>query len=162
MAIEIERKFRVLNDDWRALAEAGRDFRQGYLGELSRVSVRVRVEGDLANLNIKSAEIGSSRLEFEYAIPLADAETLLALASGPLVEKRRHYVRVDGTLFEIDEFQGESRGLVIAEVELPHPDAPFPRPAWLGEEVTSDHRYYNVYLSRHPWRTWCGSAVGEP
>ncbi|HAZ60601.1 MAG TPA: hypothetical protein DCY89_03395 [Gammaproteobacteria bacterium] len=154
MAIEIERKFRVLNEDWRQLADAGTAFCQGYLGELTRVSVRVRIEGERANLNIKSVEIGSSRHEFEYPIPLADAETLLGLATGPLVEKRRYLVQVEGTLFEIDEFSGENAGLVIAEVELPHPDAPFPRPAWLGEEVTADHRYYNVYLSRHPWRSW--------
>jgi adenylate cyclase len=160
VAIEIERKFRVQNDQWRRAADAGTEFRQGYLGEITRVSVRVRVEGERANLNIKSAEIGSSRLEFEYPIPLADAETLLELASGPLVEKRRYLVHVEGTCFEIDEFRGDNLGLVLAEVELPHPDAPFPRPSWLGEEVTADPRFYNVYLSRHPWRSW-GQEPGE-
>jgi adenylate cyclase len=154
MAIEIERKFRVLNDDWRRLAEPGIAFRQGYLGDISRVSVRVRVEGERANINIKSADIGTSRQEFEYPIPMDDARALLALASGPLVEKVRHHVRIEGTLFEIDEFSGRNAGLVIAEVELLHAEAPFPRPAWLGEEVTHDRRYYNVYLASHPWCDW--------
>ncbi|MEO5813402.1 MAG: CYTH domain-containing protein [Rhodanobacter sp.] len=165
MATEIERKFLVRDASWRAAVEHSEPMRQGYLlgtrvgaaGEPARASVRVRIAGSKAWLNIKQAIPGIARAEFEYAIPLADAETMLATLCGTLVQKTRHHVRVDGTLFEIDEFAADNAGLIVAEVELPAIDAPFPKPAWLGLEVSALRRYYNVSLIEHPYRQW--SAV---
>jgi adenylate cyclase len=158
MALEIERKFLVLNEDWRDGANAGTDYCQGYLGEMSKVSIRVRIEGQSAKLNIKQAVIGISRLEFEYPIPVADARQLLDLAAGPLVEKRRYHVPVGSHVFEVDVYAGENTGLTIAEVELAHPDEPFARPVWLGAEVSHDPRYYNTSLARCPYRSWHSHA----
>lgn len=154
MAIEIERKFLVLNEGWRSAADAGAEYAQGYLGLPGRASVRVRLEASVGKLNIKEAVVGSRRLEFEYTIPEADARQLLGLASGGVVYKRRYHVAITGHVFEIDEFQGDNAGLVVAEIELPHEDADFPRPAWLGQEVTHDLRYYNSSLAEHPYCRW--------
>jgi len=112
------------------------------------------VAGEQAWLNIKSATPGIERAEFEYAIPLSDARTLLATLCDGVMEKVRHHVRVDGVLFEIDEFLGDNQGLIVAEVELPAVDAPFPRPSWLGREVSALVRYYNVQLIAHPYQQW--------
>jgi len=155
MPIEIERKFLVASDAWRnAVSRSGR-MMQGYLAgpPSSRCSVRVRI-GDEAFLNIKSLALGVARDEYEYAIPLADAERMLATLAGERVEKIRHHVDVDGHLFEVDEFLGENAGLVVAEIELAHADAAFPRPAWLGREVTPLARYYNLNLAVHPYSRW--------
>lgn len=153
MHLEIERKFLVCGNAWRTDVCGTIAMDQGYLGG-DRCSVRVRLEGDAAALNIKSREAGASRLEFEYPIPLSQAQLMLARISGPRVTKVRHHVRVDGMLFEIDEFSGENAGLVVAEVELDAVDATFPRPAWLGREVTDDVRFYNVRLAEAPFSTW--------
>ncbi len=160
MAIEIERKFLVRDDGWRTGADAGTRYRQGYLtgmpGESGlRSSVRVRIAGDRAELNIKSAELGIRRLEYQYEIPVADAEEMLdRLCIGHTVEKVRHHVRIGRHMWEIDVFGGDNAGLVVAEIELAREDEPFERPDWLGEEVSDDPRYYNVYLAAHPYRTW--------
>ncbi|HVT32341.1 MAG TPA: CYTH domain-containing protein, partial [Rhodanobacteraceae bacterium] len=129
---------------------------QGYLAgpPASRCSVRVRIGGHVAHLNIKSATSGIERDEYEYGIPLADAERMLGTLAGSLVEKIRHHVEVDGHLFEIDEFLGDSAGLVVAEIELDRADAAFPRPAWLGREVSHLARYYNLHLATHPYARW--------
>jgi adenylate cyclase len=157
IAIEIERKFLLASDDWRAQVSASEYLAQGYLGG-TRSSVRVRVGGARAWLNIKSMTLGSSRLEFEYEIPLADAEIMLReLAEGPVVSKTRHHAHVGAHLFEIDEFDGDNAGLVVAEVELGDADEVFERPPWLGREVTDDSRYYNVNLARSPFRSWGSS-----
>lgn len=153
MPVEIERKFRVRDGRWRRLATTHVPMRQGYLGG-ERCSIRVRREGDLANLNIKSRELGARRLEFEYAIPLDEAESLLSAFSGDVVAKTRHLVPHDGLVIEVDEFEGDNAGLVIAEVELPTIDHVFAPPDWLGEEVTDDPRYYNVALARTPFAAW--------
>lgn len=154
MAIEIERKFLLADERWRALVERSEYLAQGYLGG-SRSSVRVRIGGARAWLNIKSLSRGPSRLEFEYEIPRADAELMLEqLSDGPVVAKTRHYVRVQAHLFEIDEFDGANQGLIVAEVELDAEDEDFPRPDWLGPEVTDDARYYNINLVRHPFCRW--------
>jgi len=116
--------------------------------------VRARLAGDTAWLNIKAATPGIARAEFEYPIPVDDARALLASLCDGVLEKVRHHVRVDGVLFEIDEFHGDNEGLVVAEVELPAVDAPFPRPSWLGREVSALTRYYNVNLIAHPYRQW--------
>src|SRR5262245_57366366 len=125
MGIEIERKFLVTNDGWRRHAEKSVRIAQGYLNDMAamrdgtqKASVRVRIAGDEAFLNLKSRELGHTRQEFDYAIPIADAEALLALCVGGLIDKTRHYVRHAGFLWEVDEFAGENAGLVVAEIEL--------------------------------------------
>lgn len=161
MAVEIERKFLLANDDWRAGVEHSESMAQGYLvgaqalrDGSAKASVRARLVGDQAWLNIKAATRGISRTEFDYPIPLEDARTLLDSLCDGVLEKVRHHVRVDGVLFEIDEFGGANDGLIVAEVELPAEDAPFPRPSWLGREVSDLARYYNVNLIAHPFRDW--------
>lgn len=154
MAIEIERKFLLRNDTWRADVHGSQYLAQGYLGG-TRCSVRVRIAADSAWLNLKSVHKGRSRLEFEYPIPLDDARTILAdLADGPVVSKTRYLVTVGTHCFEIDEFDGDNAGLIVAEVELQAIDEEFERPPWLGLEVTDDARYYNVNLARMPFRHW--------
>lgn len=169
MGVEIERKFLLSDERWRA--DVGNSLRlcQGYLTDasalvagLARCSVRVRIAGDEAWLNIKSAELGVRRLEFEYPLPLSDAEHMLDRLCDGRVEKIRHFVRVQGHRFEIDEFLGDNAGLVVAELELPAIDAAFPRPPWLGREVSHVSRYYNVNLVSHPWRNWnAAERAGE-
>jgi adenylate cyclase len=161
MAIEIERKLLLANDSWREGIERSEPMAQGYLVGAqalreghARASVRARLAGDTAWHNIKAATPGIARAEFEYPIPVDDARALLASLCDGVLEKVRHHVRVDGVLFEIDEFHGDNEGLVVAEVELPAVDAPFPRPSWLGREVSALTRYYNVNLIAHPYRQW--------
>lgn len=160
MAIEIERKFLVAGDGWRAVAERSTHMVQAYLAGpmpgvpgAPRCSVRIRIAGEQAWLNLKSLELGIARQEFEYPIPLDDATALLALA-GRRIEKTRHHVRVDAHVFEVDEFAGDNAGLIVAELELGSIDEPFPRPAWLGREVSALPRYYNVRLIDHPYAQW--------
>lgn len=155
MGIEIERKFLLRDESWRQLADAGVDYRQGYLCGDASIAVRVRAAGDAAWLTIKGGGTGISRLEFEYPIPVADADAMLAqLCRSPLIEKRRYRVPFEGHVWEIDVFAGANAGLVLAEIELEHPDQPFARPPWLGEEVSDDPRYFNAQLSRHPYSEW--------
>jgi adenylate cyclase len=153
MGIEIERKFLVRGDAWRAQASRRIAMDQGYLGG-DRCSVRVRLEDEIAMLNIKSREAGAQRIEFEYPIPVQDAEDMLARLAGPRVTKMRHHVIVDGALFEVDEFAGANAGLIVAEIELDAIDAAFPRPDWLGREVTDEVRFYNLRLAETPFSTW--------
>lgn len=161
MPIEIERKFLLRSDDWRQRIERSERMAQGYLvgaqalrDGAARASVRARIAGEQAWLNIKAAVAGIERAEFEYAIPPADAQALLATLCDGVLEKIRHHVRVDGALFEIDEFLGDNAGLSVAEIELVAVEAPFPRPPWLGREVSALARYYNVNLIAHPYRLW--------
>jgi adenylate cyclase len=151
---EIERKFLLSGDGWRPAVHRQRAMRQGYLAQSDRASVRVRIAGEEAWLNIKGGGLVASRPEFEYAIPHAEAEELLALCAGPLIEKTRHWVLHDGNEWEIDEFHGENLGLVVAEIELDREDQAFALPDWIGPEVTHLPRYYNVSLVRHPYREW--------
>jgi adenylate cyclase len=152
MGVEIERKFLVQGDGWKT--STGVLYRQGYLNRDKNRTVRVRMAGDAAFLTVKGVSVGATRAEFEYPIPMADAEGLLALCDGPLVEKTRHLVRVGDTLWEVDEFAGDNAGLVVAEVELMAEDQPFARPDWLGAEVTHDARYFNSNLASHPFSCW--------
>ena len=161
MPIEIERKFLVSGDGWRAAAHKVVPMAQGYLNDLALVdggamnaSVRVRIEGGEARLNLKSRELGASRQEFDYPIPLADARALLALCVGGTIDKHRHYVEHQGHLWEIDEFLGDNAGLVVAEVELDAEDEAIAMPAWAGAEVTHLPRYYNLNLASHPFSRW--------
>ena len=156
MPVEIERKFLVTGDAWRRDVSKSEPMAQGYLAgpPAVRSSVRVRIAGDAAWLNIKSATLGVERDEYEYAIPHADAERMLATLCGERVEKIRHHVTVGQHLFEVDEFLGDNAGLVVAEIELAHADAAFPRPEWLGREVTDLARFYNQNLATHPYSRW--------
>lgn len=154
MGVEIERKFLVLDERWRTLG-VGVPMRQGYLSSHPERVVRVRIEGAAAMLTIKGRSVGASRGEWEYPIPLADAEQLLAsLCEQPLIEKKRYRIEHEDMLWEIDEFFGENVGLVVAEIELEAEDQPFSRPDWLGAEVTDDARYFNANLISHPFSKW--------
>ena len=155
MAQEIERKFLVKDDSWRATAGAGKAYRQGYLSLDSQRVVRVRVREDQAFLTIKGERQGISAPEYEYPIPLQDAEEMLdRLCLHPLIEKRRFEVSFEGVLWEIDEFQGENRGLLVAEVELESAEQAVSLPPWAGLEVSHDRRYANASLVRAPFSTW--------
>ncbi|MGO1068323.1 CYTH domain-containing protein [Lysobacter sp. CA199] len=161
MGIEIERKFLVAGETWREAAHKIVPMAQGYLNDLAamdngamKASVRVRIAGEEAFLNLKSRELGHTRQEFDYPIPVEDARDLLALCVGGLVDKRRHYVEHEGHLWEVDEFLGDNAGLVVAEIELESADAAFAKPAWAGAEVTESVRYYNLALSTRPFSQW--------
>ncbi|MFM9942963.1 MAG: CYTH domain-containing protein [Hyphomicrobiaceae bacterium] len=155
MALEIERKFRVVGDGWRAASSERRQIQQAYLTTGGRVSVRVRIIGrDKATLTLKTIAAGISRHEFEYAIPVSDAEQLFAHRDGAIVAKTRHIVQLGQLTWEVDVFEGANAGLVIAEVELASVEQEIQRPAWLGEEVTKDRRFYNADLARHPFSSW--------
>jgi adenylate cyclase len=167
MGIEIERKFLVTGDGWRAQAHRVVPMAQGYLNDQAamdsgaqRASVRVRLEGDEARLNIKSRELGRSRQEFDYPIPVEEARALLALCVGGLIDKRRHLVEHAGHLWEVDEFLGDNAGLVVAEIELQHRDETFAHPDWLGAEVTEAARYYNLALASRPYSQWSEAEQG--
>jgi adenylate cyclase len=155
MATEIERKFLVRDDGWRQQADAGLRMRQGYLSGGGRASVRVRVQGDRAFLNMKSATLGVWRREYDYPIPLRDAEEILEhLCEGPLIEKTRYHVAYASHTWEVDVFEGDNAGLVVAEIELDSEDEVFEKPPWAGKEVSHDPRYYNVRLAKHPYKAW--------
>lgn len=154
MATEIERKFLVCSDGWRQGVTATCALRQGYLAIDDGNSVRVRTDGSRAWLTIKGRASGMTRPEFEYEIPAADAEGLLELCRGRLVEKTRHLVPSGANVWEVDEFCGDNAGLVVAEIELPDEEAAFSRPDWVGQEVTADSRYLNANLALHPFTRW--------
>lgn len=156
MGHEIERKFLLRSDAWRAQVEGSERMTQGYLQRSADTAIRVRVSGEQAHINIKKRlDSGVHRLEFEYPIPLADAQQLLQHVALPtVIDKTRHRVRLGAHTWEIDEFHGANAGLIVAEIELEHADEPFQRPDWLGEEVSTDHRYYNSALSEHPYSSW--------
>jgi adenylate cyclase len=154
MPIEIERKFLLRTDTWRQHISQSLQIAQGYLGG-DQCSVRVRIGDSGAFLNIKSKQLGVQRLEFEYAIPEADARVMLdQLCKGASVIKTRHLVMHAGLCFEVDEFVGLNAGLIVAEVELQSVDQQIDRPDWLGTEVTDDARYYNSNLIEHPYSSW--------
>ncbi|MDH5300103.1 MAG: CYTH domain-containing protein [Gammaproteobacteria bacterium] len=155
MAVEIERKFTLKNDHWRRHVRQSKSYRQGYLSGGQQSSVRVRIEDQLANINIKSATLGIHRQEYEYAIPLKDAHELLnTLCVKPLIEKTRHFVEHQGKTWEVDEFHGDNAGLIVAEIELSSENEQFPLPEWVDQEVSHDVRYYNVSLVKHPYKDW--------
>lgn len=155
MALEIEHKFLLADDGWRSEVERSVFYRQGYLSGSPLSSVRVRISDTQAWLNIKSAAIGSHRQEYEYEIPLADANAILDdLCHKPLIEKVRHFVSREAHVWEIDEFMGDNAGLIVAEIELSQIGESFAKPAWIGEEVTADLRYYNNNLTKYPFKDW--------
>ena len=159
MATETERKFKVTGDFHPYVSRSYR-ICQGYLSSVPERTVRIRIKGDRGYITVKglTSESGMSRYEWEKEIPVEDAIDMLRLCEQGVIDKTRHIVEVtDGNVtnvFEIDEFHGDNEGLVIAEIELSSEDEEFLRPQWLGEEVTSDSRYYNSYLSAHPYTLW--------
>lgn len=155
MATEIERKFLVTGEGWRVAAHEAIKMRHGYLAPLGgAASVRVRVEGTQGKLNVKAAKVGMSRAEYEYDIPAAEAEEMLATLCSGLILKTRHYVTVGAHLWEVDVFEGDNAPLIVAEIELGAEDESFVRPDWIGAEVTEDRRYYNHTLSVTPYTQW--------
>lgn len=154
MAREIERKFLVDTGAWIPSSQ-GRHLRQAYLSTVEQRTVRIRTCGAEAFLTVKGLTTGITRLEFEYAIPLADAQAMIAeLCEKPILDKTRFRETVAGHTFEIDVFHADNEGLVVAELELSSADEMFERPAWLGVEVSGDPRYYNSNLARKPFRSW--------
>ncbi len=152
MGIEIERKFLVTGDEWREYPATR--YVQGYLNRDKKRTIRVRIGDKSAFLTIKGPTVGASRHEFEYPIPVNDAQSILELCEQPLVEKYRRNVPFGGFTWEVDEFLGANAGLVVAEIELEAVDQPFEKPDWIGQEVTEDSRYYNSNLSLTPYSTW--------
>lgn len=154
MAIEIERKFLVRGDTWRSLG-TGEVYRQGYIKTENGTTVRVRMAGERGYLTIKGKTVGARRAEFEYPIPLADAQIMLEiLCDRPLIEKVRYRIFKEDLVWEVDEFGGDNEGLILAEVELSDEAQAIELPDWIGEEVTGDRRYYNATLAQHPYRKW--------
>jgi adenylate cyclase len=155
MALEIERKYLVINDNWEDGVRSQTVIKQGYLATTSKASVRVRVEGEEANINIKGSNVGISRREYEYPIPLEEGEELLEhLVTDTVIDKIRYKVKCGAHVWDLDLFQGANQGLVIAEVELSHEDEAFEMPEWVGEEVSGERRYYNASLVKHPYCDW--------
>ena len=151
---EIERKFLLRDETWKALAQ-GVTIRQGYLSSHPDRVVRVRIYGPDGFVTIKSRTVGTTRGEWEYAIPPADAQTLLDdVCEKPIIDKLRYRIPYKGMLWEVDEFRGENSGLVVAEIELTAEDQAFEKPDWIGEEVTHDRRYFNASLIRNPYKNW--------
>lgn len=159
MATEIEHKFLLKNDNWREKVSYRAIYKQGYLTSQPTSSIRVRISDKQAWLNIKSATIGTQRSEYEYEIPLCDAEEILEnLCLKPVIEKIRYFIKHESHLWEIDEFAGENAGLIVAEIELNSQDEAFEKPDWLGKEVTQDVRYYNNNLAKFPYSQWRDDA----
>ena len=156
MKLEIERKFLLLNEDFKDEANSFHRIAQGYLSSHPNRTVRVRIKENLAYLTIKGASTasGTSRFEWEREIPLKEAEALLELCESGRIDKIRYEIKYGNHLFEVDEFGGDNQGLLLAEVELMHEDEDFAKPGWLGKEVTGEARYYNSTLSNHPFNSW--------
>lgn len=155
MGIEVERKFLVVGDLWRADVTSSTRIVQGYVARTESATVRVRVKGERGFLTIKGASVGISRSEFEYEVPMADALAMLdEMAQGPVIDKVRHLVPVGEHVWEVDVFSAANAPLVMAEVELSAADQDFVRPQWAGREVSDDPRYFNVNLAQTPYSTW--------
>ena len=156
MGREIERKFLLRDEEWRVLAK-GELYRQGYLAISPVCSVRVRLAGQRGFLGVKGAGNGPVHEEYEYPIPLAEAEALLErMAEKPLIEKVRYKIPFGGLIWEVDEFLGDNAGLILAEVELESETQKISKPSWIGDEVTGDARYFNASLVRYPFSQWKG------
>jgi len=154
--LEIERKFLVLNDDFKTQATSQNRIVQGYLNSDPERTVRVRIKGNKGFLTIKGKgnESGTTRMEWEKEIPLTEAEQLLSLCEKGSIDKVRYEIPVGNHTYEVDVFAGENNGLIIAEIELTSENETFETPSWLGEEVTGNTHYYNAYLSNNPYCSW--------
>ena len=153
MGMEIERKFLLSNDDWRTLG-VPIHYAQGYLVADGERTVRVRIAGTEGFLTIKGKSKGFSRKEFEYKVPVDAALEMLGLCNFPTIEKYRTKIGYEGKIWEIDEFEGENKGLIVAEIELNSEDETFAVPPWIGQEVTGDGRYFNSCLVKYPFKNW--------
>ena len=156
MSVETERKF-LVNGEFKSLAQKSVRIVQGYLSSAPERSVRIRIRGQQAFLTVKgkSNDSGTTRFEWEKEITVSEAEALLKICEPGLIEKTRYIIPAnDNLFFEVDEFYKENQGLILAEIELPDENFPFSKPSWLGKEVTGDNRYYNAYLSNHPFSGW--------
>ncbi|MDF2432113.1 MAG: adenylate cyclase [Mucilaginibacter sp.] len=155
MGIEIERKFLVDYEKWRRLEKpAGTHYRQGYILDDAKRTIRVRLAGDHGFITIKGISTGISRKEFEYEIPAKDATELIDNFAGSEVEKTRYRITYAGKLWEVDEFSGDNEGLLMAEIELKQEDEKFEKPDWINKEVSDDERFYNSNLSKNPFKNW--------
>ncbi len=156
MKTEIERKFLIVGDRWRTAADAGQHYEQGYiLSDPENVTVRIRIAGRQGFLTLKGPTSGISRSEMEYEIPVDEAEAMLENFCGDrVVSKMRYLLKFNGLTWEIDEFSGKNKGLILAEIELETENQPFEIPDWLGEEVSYDPRYFNAALARRPFSEW--------
>jgi len=154
MGKEIERKFLVRDDSFRSLAQGTR-YRQGYLNSVKERVVRVRTIDDKGFLTIKGITTGATRAEYEYEIPVKEAEAMLdELCEQPLIEKNRYKIAHKGFTWEVDEFFGENQGLILAEVELESEDQSYDKPEWITDEVTGDPKYFNSNLIQNPYKNW--------
>ena len=153
MPLEIERKFLVTSDDYKLSAKTV-GIKQAYLSVDGNMAIRVRVEGIQASINIKSKKSERVNHEFEYVIPLDEAQSLIRMSPYPIIEKTRHMVEYEGKTWEVDEFHGDNVGLTVAEIELDDENEAFDKPPWLGEEVTADYRYLNSNLAKKPFSSW--------
>lgn len=158
MAVEIERKFLVVSDAFRGEASKAVHIVQGYLNDDKLRTVRVRVRDDKGYMTVKGPTNGVSRFEWEKEIPCNEAAAMLALCKG-VIDKTRHLVEFGNHTFEVDEFHGDNEGLIVAEVELRSEDEQFEKPAWLGEEVSYDRRYYNSQLLLNPYKKWKSQKI---
>jgi len=154
MALEIERKFLVIDDSWKPQVVRSHVLKQGYLASSPGPTVRIRTSDESAFLTIKGKTIGFSRVEFEYEVPMEEALDLLKLSANTPIEKTRYIIKADGHVWEIDVFEGANQGLVLAEVELRSEDEQVVLPSWIGSEVSHDSRYINSYLSQNPFNEW--------
>lgn len=154
MTIEIERRFLLKDDSWRAEAGEPEMMRQGYLSVDKKCTIRVRIIGRKAWLTLKGYISDTTRSEFEYEIPITHAEQMMQTMCPFKLEKHRYKIEYRGFMFEIDEYFGDNAPLVVAELELPGEGVPFEKPDWLGEEITSNGKFTNAYLSKHPYSQW--------
>lgn len=154
--LEIERKFLVKSDAFKALAHAKHQIAQGYLNSHPERTVRIRIKGESGFLTIKGKgdHTGTTRFEWETEISLMEAKPLLALCEKGVIQKIRYEIQSGRHIVEVDVFDGDNEGLIIAEIELSSADEAFEKPDWLGAEVTNDPRYYNAYLSQNPYKSW--------
>ncbi|MBC8314351.1 MAG: CYTH domain-containing protein [Bacteroidales bacterium] len=153
--LEIERKFLVRKEIWDGVEKAeSKQIKQGYLSRDEEAVIRIRIANDIGLLAIKGRRENISRMEFEYTIPLEEARALHSLVAGNLVEKTRYKINHHGKSWDVDIFHGSNEGLYMAEIELESTEEEFDLPEWAGEEVSLDHRYYNAYLSEHPFTSW--------
>lgn len=155
MGVEIERKFLLAGNEWRACVGRSVEIVQGYLAQTESCSIRARIAGNSGALNLKGLTLGVSRSEFEFEVPVEDARQIIEqYCRGAVIQKTRHYLELGGHQWEIDEFAGENTGLIVAELELRSENEVFDKPRWLGIEVTGEARYYNICLAKKPYRTW--------
>ena len=154
MTVEIERRFLLADDSWREAAGEPLVLQQGYLSVEKERTIRVRIIGSQAWLTLKGYISDMTRSEFEYEIPLVHAQAIMADMCPFKMEKYRYRVEFEGFVYEIDKYLGDNAPLIVAEIELPSEDTEFPKPAWLGKEITSDGKFTNAYLSKHPYSSW--------